>query len=70
MSILVVGSIAYDSVETPNAKVEDALGGSTLFFSAAASLSFKDKATVNTIYRKVVIRHQFIDTGGNILSSR
>ena len=38
MSILVVGSIAYDSVETPNAKVEDALGGSTLFFSAAASL--------------------------------
>ncbi len=38
MSILVVGSIAYDSVETPSGKVDDALGGSTLFFSAAASL--------------------------------
>lgn len=38
MSILVVGSIAYDTVETPTAKVDDALGGSTLFFSAAASL--------------------------------
>ena len=38
MSILVVGSIAYDTVETPTGKVDDALGGSTLFFSAAASL--------------------------------
>lgn len=38
MSILVVGSIAYDSVETPANKVEDALGGSSLYFSAAASL--------------------------------
>jgi len=38
MSILVVGSIAYDTVETPTGKMDDALGGSTLFFSAAASL--------------------------------
>ena len=38
MSILVVGSIAYDTVETPVAKMDNALGGSTLFFSAAASL--------------------------------
>jgi len=38
MSILVVGSIAYDSVETPFGKREDALGGSTLYFSSAASL--------------------------------
>ena len=37
MSVLVVGSVAYDSVETPDAKVEDALGGSAMFFSAAAS---------------------------------
>jgi sugar/nucleoside kinase (ribokinase family) len=37
MSILVVGSIAYDTVETPEAKIDNALGGSTLFFSAAAS---------------------------------
>jgi len=38
MSILVVGSIAYDTVETPFGKVDNALGGSTLYFSAAASL--------------------------------
>lgn len=36
MSILVVGSVAYDSVETPAGKVDDALGGSALYFSAAA----------------------------------
>jgi len=37
MSVLVVGSMAYDSVETPYAKIDDALGGSATFFSAAAS---------------------------------
>lgn len=37
MSILVVGSVAYDSVETPFGKVDNALGGSATFFSAAAS---------------------------------
>ena len=38
MSVLVVGSIAYDTVETPFGKVDDSLGGSALYFSAAASL--------------------------------
>lgn len=37
MSILVVGSIALDTVETPLGKVVDSPGGSALFFSAAAS---------------------------------
>ncbi|MBR92290.1 MAG: sugar kinase [Dehalococcoidia bacterium] len=37
MSLLVVGSIAYDSVETPSGKREDQLGGSGCFFSVAAS---------------------------------
>ncbi|HMW33754.1 MAG TPA: PfkB family carbohydrate kinase [bacterium] len=37
MDILVVGSVALDSVETPFGKVEDAVGGSATFFSAAAS---------------------------------
>ncbi len=36
-SLLVVGSIAFDSIETPNGSVEDALGGSATFFSYAAS---------------------------------
>lgn len=37
MSLLVVGSVAFDSVETPFGKVEEALGGSALFFSTSAS---------------------------------
>ena len=37
MSILVVGSVALDSVETPFGKAEDVLGGSGTFFSASAS---------------------------------
>jgi sugar/nucleoside kinase (ribokinase family) len=37
MSLLVVGSMAYDSVETPFETVDEALGGSATFFSAAAS---------------------------------
>lgn len=36
MSILVVGSVALDSVETPFGSVTDALGGSALYFSSAA----------------------------------
>jgi sugar/nucleoside kinase (ribokinase family) len=35
--LLVVGSIAFDSIETPNGSVDDALGGSATFFSYAAS---------------------------------
>ena len=38
MSLLVVGSIALDSIETPFGKTTDALGGSALYFSVAASL--------------------------------
>ena len=38
MSLLVVGSVALDSIETPFGSVTDALGGSATFFSAAASL--------------------------------
>ncbi len=37
MSILVVGSVALDSVETPFGTVDDALGGAAVYFSYAAS---------------------------------
>src|SRR5271170_922051 len=37
MSILVVGSVAFDSVETPFGKAEQVLGGSASFFAVAAS---------------------------------
>ncbi len=37
MSLLVVGSVALDSVETPFGKADEVLGGSAMFFSASAS---------------------------------
>jgi len=37
MDILVVGSVAFDSIETPFGKGEDVLGGSATYFSTAAS---------------------------------
>jgi sugar/nucleoside kinase (ribokinase family) len=36
MSIVVVGFLAYDTVETPNGKVEEVLGGGASYFSIAA----------------------------------
>ncbi|MFN2564311.1 MAG: sugar kinase, partial [Gemmatimonadaceae bacterium] len=36
MTVLVVGSVALDSVETPFGKAENVIGGSGTFFSAAA----------------------------------
>jgi sugar/nucleoside kinase (ribokinase family) len=38
VSILVVGSVALDAVETPFARVEDVLGGAASYFATAASL--------------------------------
>jgi len=37
MSILVVGSVAFDSIKTPFGTAEDVLGGSACYFSTAAS---------------------------------
>ena len=37
MTVLVVGSVAYDSVTTPAASREDSLGGSAMYFSVGVS---------------------------------
>src|ERR1700737_5266581 len=37
MSLLVVGSVAFDAVETPFGKVERMLGGAATYFAVAAS---------------------------------
>ncbi len=37
MSILVVGSVAFDTVQTPSGRAEEVLGGSASYFSVAAS---------------------------------
>ena len=38
MSLLVVGSVALDSIFTPFGETADALGGSAVYFSVAGSL--------------------------------
>ncbi len=43
MDILIIGSVAYDTIETPFGKVDDALGGSGTYFSLAASYFTKPK---------------------------
>lgn len=43
MSLLVVGSMALDSIETPFGKIKEGLGGSATHFSAAASFFAKVK---------------------------
>ncbi len=48
MTLLVVGSVALDSVETPTARRDDVLGGSAVFFSYAASY-FTDVRLVGVV---------------------
>ena len=48
MKLLVVGSIALDTVETPFGKEEDILGGSASYFSLAASM-FTDVCAVAVV---------------------
>ncbi len=50
MNLLVVGSVALDSVETPYGMVENALGGSAVYFSVSASY-FTDVGVVAVIGR-------------------
>ena len=35
--VLVIGSVAFDTIETPTGKVQETLGGSATYFSLAAS---------------------------------
>ncbi|MGQ9609020.1 MAG: PfkB family carbohydrate kinase [bacterium] len=49
MSIVVVGSVALDSIETPSGKMENALGGSATYFSIAASFFNTDIRLVAVI---------------------
>lgn len=50
MNLLVVGSVALDSVETPCGMVDNALGGSAVYFSVSASY-FTDVGVVAVIGR-------------------
>ena len=47
MDILVIGSVAFDSVVTPFGQGDDVLGGSATYFSTSASF-FLNLVTVST----------------------
>ncbi len=64
MGLLVVGSVALDSVKTPFGEVHDALGGSAVFFSIAASY-FTDVAVVAVVGTDFPQRHiDFLNAKG------
>ncbi|MDA8172889.1 MAG: PfkB family carbohydrate kinase [Nitrospiraceae bacterium] len=56
MSILVVGSVALDTVKTPFGRVEEALGGSATYFSTSASY-FTDVQVVAVVGQDFPERH-------------
>ena len=63
MNILVVGSVAYDSVMTPTGRREHQLGGSATYFSVAASY-FSDVGIV------AVVGRDFRQSDCDLLESR
>jgi sugar/nucleoside kinase (ribokinase family) len=69
MSILAVGSVAFDNIASPAGRVENALGGSCTFFSLAASY-FTDVRIVAvvgddfTAEHENVLKKRKIDTRG------
>ncbi|HMD83496.1 MAG TPA: PfkB family carbohydrate kinase [Terriglobia bacterium] len=69
MSLLAVGSIAFDSIRTPYGKTEEILGGSATFFSVTASwfTSVSVVAVVGEDFGEEhfrVFRERSIDTAG------
>lgn len=61
--ILVVGSLAYDSIRTPHGSVERTLGGSANYFSLAASLYSKVRVVG-------VVGDDYADSDLELLTSR
>ena len=69
MSIIVVGSVAFDSIATPSGKVENVLGGSGTFFALAASYftAVRVVAVVGedfTAEHEGVLKNRGVDTRG------
>ncbi len=63
MAILVVGSVAYDSIETPHGRVDKILGGAATYFSLAASY-FTDVRVI------AVVGEDFGDEQESVLTRR
>ncbi len=69
MKLVVVGSAALDTLETPFGKVEDTLGGSAIYFSLAAR-HFSPVGVVGVVgddfpgHHVVMLREHGVDTAG------
>jgi sugar/nucleoside kinase (ribokinase family) len=57
MSIVAVGSVAFDSIATPSGRVEDVQGGSATYFSLAASF-FTDVRLVAVVGQDFTSEHE------------
>jgi sugar/nucleoside kinase (ribokinase family) len=65
MAITVVGSVAYDSIETPAGKRERCLGGAATYFSLAASY-FTDVRVIAVVGEDFGKRQEAVFTARNI----
>jgi len=63
MSIVVVGSVAFDTIATPSGRVDDVLGGAATYFSLAASY-FTDVRVVAVVGDDFSVQHE------NVLKKR
>ncbi|MBZ5571392.1 MAG: sugar kinase [Acidobacteriia bacterium] len=59
MSIVAVGSVAFDSIATPFGRVDDVLGGSATFFSLAASY-FTQVRIVAVVGDDFTAEHEYV----------
>src|SRR5580692_5811865 len=69
MSILVVGSVAFDTIATPSGSVKDILGGAATYFALAASYFTEVRmvAVVGEDFRpehEAVLKKRGVDTRG------
>ena len=69
MSILVVGSVAFDTIATPSGQVKDILGGAATYFALAASY-FTEVRVVAVVgddftrENEAVMKNRGVDTRG------
>jgi sugar/nucleoside kinase (ribokinase family) len=61
MAILVVGSVAFDNIETPHGKVDDCLGGAATHFSLAASY-FTPVRVIAVVGKDFTAEHEAVFT--------
>ena len=65
MSILAVGSIAFDNIATPAGRKENVLGGSATYFSLAASY-FTDVRVIAVVGEDFTADHERVLTNRRV----